>query len=413
LPHGCLSDGTFAVCRLAGWPPHLLMYVLNWFASRSVRHAAIVARQVERLVNEQRDLLSPEAVQAICREVHRLRGTLRETRRKGPIQERLNAIEAVASERLLPYPNPSLRENVKEVLVAVTIILAFTTFFLQLTKIPTGSMQPTLFGITHEDMRGDPDFRVPHRLVRWAHFWTKGIAYHEIITRSGGVLRSVDPPRLVFPFVRRQRVVVGDEVHILWFPPDQLAKRAALELGQYFRPGEPVVRLRVVSGDHLLVDRISYNFRRPTRGEIIVFKTRGILELPQDQLYIKRLVALPGEGVRIGDDQHLVIDGFRLDASVPRFENIYTFPPQPREHSYFGHVNDSVGRRYNRPSLAPKFRTENDEFLVGPRHYLAMGDNTLDSLDSRAWGDVPRENVIGRYWFVYWPFTERFGWAAR
>jgi signal peptidase I len=44
---------------------------------------------------------------------------------------------------------------------------------------------------------------------------------------------------------------------------------------------------------------------------------------------------------------------------------------------------------------------------------MVMGDNTLNSLDSRSWGAFPARNVIGRYWFVYWPITERFGWAPR
>jgi signal peptidase I len=49
----------------------------------------------------------------------------------------------------------------------------------------------------------------------------------------------------------------------------------------------------------------------------------------------------------------------------------------------------------------------------GRATFFAMGDNTLNSSDSRSWGDVPRENVIGKCWFVYWPFTERFGWGTR
>ena len=50
---------------------------------------------------------------------------------------------------------------------------------------------------------------------------------------------------------------------------------------------------------------------------------------------------------------------------------------------------------------------------LGPDKYLAMGDNTLNSLDSREWGEVPQKNIIGKCWFVYWPFNERFGWGYR
>jgi signal peptidase I len=43
---------------------------------------------------------------------------------------------------------------------------------------------------------------------------------------------------------------------------------------------------------------------------------------------------------------------------------------------------------------------------------MVMGDNTLNSLDSRVWGDFPETNVIGKYFFVYWPFSTRFGWSV-
>ena len=68
-------------------------------------------------------------------------------------------------------------------------------------------------------------------------------------------------------------------------------------------------------------------------------------------------------------------------------------------------------------SLAPNFLMESTEFVVRSDHYLVMGDNTMSSYDSRAWGDFPRTNVIGTSFFVYWPFStpsgSRFGWAVR
>ena len=44
---------------------------------------------------------------------------------------------------------------------------------------------------------------------------------------------------------------------------------------------------------------------------------------------------------------------------------------------------------------------------------MAMGDNTMNSQDSRSWGDLPEENILGKCWFVYWPLTDRFGWGYR
>jgi signal peptidase I len=387
------------------------MFVGRWLTSATVRHATDLRRQVWRLVNEQRDLLPPEAVNDILNTDAELGQSIRAGQDKAALLDRMARLEEVANSRLLAHPNAAARENIKEIAVAVVVIFAFTTFFLQLTKIPTNSLLPTLYGITMQDLRGHPEALVPSWPKRVVQYWTRGISYCQVTARADGVLDEVESPRQVLPFIKKQRLRVGSEWYTIWLPPERLDDR--LPRGKFFHAGEDVVKLKVLAGDHLLVDRVTYNFRRPQRGEIFVFKTRGIEGLPLGQLYIKRLVALPGEHVKIGNDQHLIIDGKRLDASTPHFENVYTFSPIFKEGQYFGHVNELVARRNGRWGLAPHFQDENCEYVVGPRHYLAMGDNTMNSSDSRTWGDVPRENVIGKCWFVYWPFTERFGWGTR
>ena len=186
-----------------------------------------------------------------------------------------------------------------------------------------------------------------------------------------------------------------------------------------FTKGQEIVKMKSISGDHLFVDRITYNFRRPSRGEIIVFETKNIPDMASDQLgqfYIKRLVALGSERVRIGDDRHLVINGRRLDSSTPHFENVYSFDSEkvPADSSYSGHVNGRFIGEYAR-----YFSDANSEFTVPTDHYMVMGDNTLNSADSRRWGPFPRENVIGKAFFVYWPIgaqefrASRFGLGNR
>src|SRR6185437_16092586 len=117
-----------------------------------------------------------------------------------------------------------------------------------------------------------------------------------------------------------------------------------------YHKGDTILKTKVFAGDHLFVDRLTYNFRRPERGEILVFKTAGILSpftglpaMPQDQFYVKRMVALGGELVRIGNDRHLVINHERLEQSAPHFENVYSFDTgQPaRENHYSGHLNET------------------------------------------------------------------------
>jgi signal peptidase I len=130
------------------------------------------------------------------------------------------------------------------------------------------------------------------------------------------------------------------------------------------------------------------------------------------------MVAMGGERVQIGDDRHLIINGKRLEASTPHFENVYSFNPKelPRDSLYSGHVNEKVQKKYYPNSygnLAPLFPEESTVFTTQPSHYMVMGDNTMNSYDSRGWGEFPATNVIGKSFFVYWPITDRFGWGNR
>lgn len=416
------------------------MFTLNWFFSKTVRQASEMRRQVRMLLNEQRDLLKPEAIQKIQGGVDSMTSVLEQGSGKEVIKTEMNRLEKVANDNLIPYPGGSVRENIKEILVAITTIMAFTSFFLQLTKIPTGSMQPTLFGITHENLLDQPEIKIPNFLVRVKDYWVWGIQYNWFVAPEDGEFESFEPPRSILPFIKTQRFRFAGQWHTIWLPGDGLfgspetgRMRATIRPG-VVKKGEYVFAVKIYAGDHLLVDRFTYNFRRPERGEIIVFKTRGIPRLPQDQLYIKRLVGLPNETIRIGNDRHLVVDGRRLDAATRHFEMIYgaiddAHDPlvhaktreeweaavTSRKPPYRGHINQKVAHDlYSDPrDVAEKFPDGTEEFHVREGHLLPMGDNQMNSSDGRVFGDFDRRNLIGRCWFVYWPFTERFGWGYR
>ncbi len=123
----------------------------------------------------------------------------------------------------------------------------------------------------------------------------------------------------------------------------------------------------------ILVDKWTYLFRPPARGDVIVF-----IAPPQPtQDYIKRVVGLPGDTITI-ENTTVIVDGVTLNET-------YVDPKNQGNQYDFKHI-------YN---------------LVVPRNdYFVLGDNRADSSDSRAWGFVPRKNIIGRAAFVYWPLQE-------
>jgi signal peptidase I len=387
-------------------------------------------KHVQKLLNHQRDILSQQAIQSIEDGIAQLRDAVARGEDREALGKQMEALEQVANKWLKPYPNAAWRENIEVLLVALTVAMGIRTFFLQPFKIPTGSMQPSLFGVTSVPdlgrggnlpwMQPTPQkIEIPTGLKRLRE-WFEGISYLHVVAQSDGELEAVDAPFRILIFNIWQTLVVGGKTYTIWFPPDYgeqtLEQRAGLRRGQSFHAGEDIVKLRVSAGDHLFVDRVTYNFRSPERGEIIVFATVGIQDLRQDQFYIKRMVAMGNEKVQIGDDRHLIINGKSLTASTPHFEKVYSFDPSqpPRESQYSGHVNEKALREYypNFPGiLAPKFPEQSAVFQVQPDHYMVMGDNTMNSYDSRAWGDFPATNVIGKSFFVYWPITDRFGWG--
>lgn len=394
------------------------MNIVRWLTSGTFRRATAMASHVEKLLAAQRDVLSPPAIQAVTEAIASLRQTLGQGADNAVIVAQMDNLEKVGNEWLKTYPNAAWRENVEVFLVAIAVAMAIRSFFLQPFKIPTGSMQPTLFGITDENLLGKNDVVIPNALHRFFSYWKDGVTYVHVVAKAGGTLESYEAaPKRLLLFNLYQRFQVGGQTYTVWFPPEDMLQRAGLLLRddrdgtmhrseKEFKPGEDLIRLKVLAGDHLFVNRIVFNFCHPQRGDIIVFSTKGIdpeaanhWGVDRNQYYIKRLVALGGEHVLIGDDQHLVINGKRLDSSTPNFENVYNFHNQAGDNQYFGHTH--LGMLYD----------ANQEFTVQTNHYMVMGDNTRHSLDSRFFGDFSQEFVIGKASFVYWPLSSRFGWG--
>jgi signal peptidase I len=236
--------------------------------------------------------------------------------------------------------SPGVRENIEVLLVAIIVAMAVRTFFIQPFKIPTGSMQPTLYGVypppewAPKPYVGNP----PSILDR---LW--GIVFQGNMYEAHG-------------FRRR--------------------------------------------GDHIFVDKISYHFRKPHRGEVIVFDTTRIPEIPassRGNFYIKRLIGLENDVIQI-KPPYVLVNGEILGQGTPAFERQYSL-----QNDYHG---------YTIPETFPSakyFPSSTNTYTVPPKHVFPLGDNSRSSLDGRFWGSVPQEDVVGRAVFVYWPFTDRFG----
>ena len=128
--------------------------------------------------------------------------------------------------------------------------------------------------------------------------------------------------------------------------------------------------------DRVLANRFIYHLRDPQRGDVVVFDTppKTMAACNAGGTFVKRIIGLPGETVQIRlrrGAAFVYIDGRRL------------------EEPYIEHDRRDIGPE--------------EKYKVSPASYFVMGDNRSQSCDSRNWGSVPRENIIGKVFMTYWP----------
>lgn len=157
---------------------------------------------------------------------------------------------------------------------------------------------------------------------------------------------------------------------------------------QAFKIPTGSMETNLLIGDHLLVNKFIYGlnsgflskilpYRAPRRGDVIVFKYPNSPEVA----YVKRLIGMPGDKVEM-KGRTVYINGEPLKEPYTRY-----FDPE----SFYSH-----------------YPPEGGYFQVPPGQYFAMGDNRDNSMDSRVWGTVPRDYILGKALVIYWSFeTER------
>jgi signal peptidase I len=377
------------------------MGIRHYLALRKARKQLKELRTHARgLYHMRRDIMSPEASSRLGEALAAARRCLR---RAGTLEEATHAASALeqALAGWAPLHRSGWTENFEVLLVALGVAMAFRCYFFQPFKIPTGSMQPTLYGI-HSEERDAPTLfdKPPLKQLTWL---VTGDWYREVRVAAGGQVKPLLNDESKPGYVTFQ--IAGRRYHV---PSDAVFARRALRVGRegHIEPGAVLWSGIVHSGDHVFVNRVLWNFRRPRRGEVMVFSTQAIKGLPQGTHYIKRMTGLPNETIGIRPPDLLVngkpvTEPFTIGRIVRREKLASWAPP------YAGYRVIGIQAQID---FEPALRAPGDTVTLGGDEYYAMGDNTHNSRDSRYWGPVPERNLLGPACLVYWPFTSpRFG----
>jgi signal peptidase I len=349
-----------------------------------IKYLRQLLREAQRVLNLREDISEARVLRNLD-EARRKVSRILKARDWPAMEDAGRELEDIIRRMCPPRSYSGIRENFEIILVAVAVAMAFRTYFIQPFKIPTSSMAPTLNGIhfVAKDRPGITD-RLPSNLVKWL-VW--GEWYVEVRAKTSGQVRIESTPEGRIMLINGIYHPVNKEM------ADHVATGDDVVFGQLLASG---IR---VTGDHIFVDKVSWNFRMPARGEIMVFKTAGInhLQIKTNEHYVKRMVGLPCEFLSI-KPPNILINGQKATDSrwVNRVEN--------HRDGYDGY--QLGGRDYRVADYLARFT---NNIVLGKDQYFACGDNQYNSLDSRYWGPVERKNLVGPAVFIYWPVSRHWG----
>jgi len=178
-------------------------------------------------------------------------------------------------------------------------------------------------------------------------------------------------------------------------------------------PSSSMVKTLLI-GDHVFVDRVTLApkaawapfvpYRNPKRGDVFVF-----MSVTQPGLHlVKRVIGVPGDRIHLKDGV-VYRNGERLNE--PYVQHIGGKAPNVIERDEYRDNFPAISPDVSQVPPSPEWRASMDSYIhdgdivVPPNSYFAMGDNRDVSYDSRYWGFVPAQNVVGRPLFIYWSFT--------
>jgi len=359
------------------------------FTSRHVKHSRLLLRHARKYLRYKDDRLSGSDREQIIAEMKTLREALRD-RDRDRIHSTADTLDKTLH-RLTPVTWEShWRENCEVILVAIVVAVGIRSYFLQPFKIPTGSMQPTLNGIIGRPSSDPP----PNILRQIGDFIVLGRNYINVVSREDDQIFEIVPKKILF-FFTFSRLIGQRQNFLVYASPDTLSHDFNVFPGRVYHRGEVIARGAIDTGDQVFVDKFSYNFVKPHRGDVFVFRTNhipGIREDPEagSPFYIKRLAGLPGDSLRI-DPPFLYVNGNKAEGYG--FERVMSAKPPYRGYA-----------------LGHDYLSKPDRSFTVPQYgYFALGDNSYNSYDSRYWGVVPDVNLVGRGLLVYWPFYPHWG----
>jgi signal peptidase I len=367
-----------------------------------LKEGRLYIKEARKRVDYNRDRWDAATIEAFEVEIAQLTDGVKH-RNKAAIKAGEAALEKLCAKHCPLSKHASIAENVEVILVAIIVALGIRTYFLQPFTIPTSSMFPTLNGITGQ-VTQEPPPALPVRLLQFA---THGRTWHNAVAEEDETVTSVSETkgRGLYTFFTYTRVQTNGG-RTYWINETIQPVQGIFNIypGRSYRKGEPIARGFTDTGDHVFVDKVSYHFRKPGRGEVFVFTTQNIEGMgnpgppPQkpSQFYIKRLAGVPGDNLRIAPPE-LFVNGQR--ATEPGFVRVMQGSQHHPVDRYSGYSN----------TIGSLLRMPDSSFAVPEKSYFALGDNSYNSSDSRAWGTVPQDNLMGPGLFVYWPFVNVSG----
>ncbi len=287
------------------------MTMFGFFTPRYISAGRDLLKSAHKLFSYKKDIWSAATVDEFEAQMKKLSGAI-SVRDEKAVEEASVQLDKLAGQFAPPPGDAGFRENCEVLLVAIIIALAVRTYFLQPFTIPTGSMQPTLNGIIGHKTQEVP----PNILTRAVQSVFLGRGYINVMCTADGEIGNMQEIQR-FRFFTYTQFDCGGVTYTVSAPMETLERHFNVGPGLMYHKGEVIARGYIDTGDHVFVDKFTYNFRVPARGDVFVFNTAGITGIENSneshgittsQFYIKRLVGLPGDELRV-DSPNLFVNG--------------------------------------------------------------------------------------------------------